>query len=168
MGLQNQFSDVSSESVVIITAVLLAKAVRNLRSLLLQAFRRLFFHRCPNFNYSYDVAESPYDVVAAGRGLAGVVLLCEQLNLNRACSYPNRTGAGPEAVCVVCLNRMGDGEYVRKLACCHVFHKDCFEGWLERLKFDCPLCRAPLVSDERVDRTRRRVAGDLLAWFPAL
>ncbi|KAL0430190.1 UNVERIFIED_CONTAM: E3 ubiquitin-protein ligase RHA2A [Sesamum radiatum] len=103
MGLQNQLSDVSSESIVVLMAVLIGK------------------------------------------------------------SKQSNDGVGSD--CVVCLNRMGDGDRVRKLACRHVFHKDCFDGWLDHLNFSCPLCRAPLVAEERVKYTQRRVAGDLLAWF---
>ncbi|GFP84698.1 E3 ubiquitin-protein ligase rha2a, partial [Phtheirospermum japonicum] len=110
---------------------------------------------------------SLYAVV--GSGLTSVIVLCEQLSLNRDRSYPHRPGPepGPDADCVVCLDRLGEGDHVRRLACRHVFHRGCLDGWLGRLNFSCPLCRAPLVSDESVDQTRRRVAGDLLAWFPA-
>lgn len=164
MGLQNQLSDVSSESIVVLLAVLIGKSVRYLNDLLFTILHALGLFS-PRFDTDHR-HHSLYDVV--GSGLAGVILLCEELNLNRVCSYPNQSDGGVDGLgsdCVVCLIRMGDGDHVRKLACRHVFHKDCFDGWLDQLNFSCPLCRAPLVAEERVEYTQRRVAGDLLAWF---
>ncbi|KAG8366672.1 hypothetical protein BUALT_Bualt17G0103900 [Buddleja alternifolia] len=167
MGLQNELSDVSSESILILTVVIVAKSVRYLQSLLFTILHAVgsFSPRFDRNNIHFE--NSPYDVV--GSRLAGIVLLCEQLNLNRVNSYPNRPDCGVDRFdsdCVVCLNRLGEGDLVRKLACRHAFHKDCLDGWLGQLNFNCPLCRARLVSDERVEYTRRRVAGDLMAWFP--
>lgn len=160
MGLQSQLSDVSSESIIILTVVLIGKSVRYLRSLLSTILRAI--------GVCFD-PDHPHSGGSLGSGLAGVILLCEQLNLNRACAYANRSGEGADRFgsdCVVCLNRFAEGDMVRKLACRHVFHKDCFDGWLGQLNFRCPLCRAPLVPDERAECTRRRVAADVLAWFP--
>lgn len=105
-------------------------------------------------------------------------MLAEQLNLNRVCSYElaasaaedvaggGGSGSDSDPECVVCLNRLGEGDRVRKLAACrHVFHKECLDGWLHHMNFSCPLCRKPLVADERVDVTKRRVACDVLEWF---
>ncbi|GFP99855.1 E3 ubiquitin-protein ligase rha2a [Phtheirospermum japonicum] len=150
MGLQNQLSDVSSESTIIIMVVLIAKSVRYLRSALFTIVRALGIY-----------IPSPYDAV--GSGLAGVTLLCEQMNLNRVRSYASQSDGSD---CVVCLSRMCGGDHVRTLACRHVFHKDCLDGWLAHMNFTCPLCRAPMVKEGHVEQARRRVAGDLLAWFP--
>ncbi|KAG8382841.1 hypothetical protein BUALT_Bualt05G0120300 [Buddleja alternifolia] len=162
MGLQNQLSDVSSESTLVFMVVLIAKSVSYLHSLLLTILHNLGLFS-PNRDHHHPI----HGVV--GSGLASLILLCEQLNLNWACSYPNQYDGveGPDtADCVVCLNRLGEGDLVRKLECRHVFHKDCFDGWLDHLNFNCPLCRSPVVSDEHVEYTRRRVAGDLFEWFP--
>ncbi|KAK4423520.1 E3 ubiquitin-protein ligase RHA2B [Sesamum alatum] len=163
MGLQNQLADASSESVVVLMVVLIARSVSYLHSFLFTILRSLGLFS-PGFDPDHfgSTNSSLYDVV--GSGLASLILLCDQLNLNRACSYPNPSD-GSDADCVVCLNRLSEGDRVRQLACHHVFHKDCLDGWLDHLNFNCPLCRAPLVSDESVDYTQRRVAGDLLAWF---
>ncbi|KAK4409651.1 E3 ubiquitin-protein ligase RHA2A [Sesamum angolense] len=169
MGLQNQLSDVSSESILVLMAVLIGKSVRYLHSLvftILHALGLFCPRRFDSDHHHHQLLHphhSVYDVV--GSGLTGLILLCEQLNLNRVCSYQKQSNDGVGSDCVVCLNRMGDGDHVRKLACRHVFHKDCFDGWLDHLNFSCPLCRAPLVAEERVEYTQRRVAGDLLAWF---
>ncbi|XP_022756390.1 probable E3 ubiquitin-protein ligase XERICO [Durio zibethinus] len=67
--------------------------------------------------------------------------------------------------CAVCLGRLKEGDEVRELTnCCHVFHKDCIDRWVDYDQdhdhdFDhdhnndhednhktCPLCRAPLLT----------------------
>lgn len=163
MGLQNQLTDVSTESIPILMVALLANAVAYLRSLVFSLLRLVGLAS----RFDPDrIDDTLYDAV--GSGLAGVIVLAEQLNLNRVFSY-RLQGAGPEAAacpnCVVCLDRLGDGDHVRKLDCRHVFHKECFDGWLDQLKFNCPICRFPLVSEESVSLTRQRVAGDVLARF---
>ncbi|MCD7456213.1 Ubiquitin-protein ligase [Datura stramonium] len=159
MGLQNQLTDVSTESIPILLVTLLANCVGNLRSFIF-AFRQ-FIGLSSQLN-PIQMEDTLYDAV--GSGLAGVVMLAEQLNLNRMFSY-TFDEQGDESSCVVCLNRLGDGDHVRKLTCKHVFHKECFDGWLDTLNFNCPICRSPLVSDERVALTQRRVVWDVLAWF---
>ncbi|EPS62564.1 hypothetical protein M569_12227, partial [Genlisea aurea] len=150
MGLQSQLSDVSSESVIVLIALFMAKSMCYLRSRVL----------------ALEAADSRYDVV--GSGIAGLLVLCDQLNLNRILSSPFAADAGTEtADCAVCLNRLGEGDddLVRRLACSHVFHKVCFDSWLHELNFTCPLCRAPLYPDENAEEDRRRVTADLLTWF---
>ncbi|KAL3830844.1 hypothetical protein ACJIZ3_019646 [Penstemon smallii] len=167
MGLPNQLSDFSSESFTIIAVVLIAKSVRYLHSLLTTILHSLGLYT-PRFDPDHlHFEENPlYDVV--GSGLAGIVLLCEQLNLNRACSYIKQDdGVGPfGSDCVVCLNRFNEGDRLRELQCRHVFHKDCLDGWMDQLNFSCPICRAQLVDNERVEATRRRVTNNILASFP--
>ncbi|CAA2964929.1 E3 ubiquitin- ligase RHA2A-like [Olea europaea subsp. europaea] len=122
MGLQNQLSDVSSESILILMVVLIGKSARYLHS--------VFFTILRFFSPRFDSDNADVD-----------------------------------GDCVVCLNQLVGGDLVRKLSCRHVFHKDCFDGWLHHLNFNCPLCRSPVVPFERVKTTRRRVAGDVLGWF---
>ncbi|XP_075522303.1 E3 ubiquitin-protein ligase RHA2A-like [Primulina tabacum] len=168
MGLQNQLSDLSSESVLTLTVVLIANSVRYLHTLL-SAILHTFGLFSPRFDQDRRHFETSIYGGVVGTGLASLVLLCDQLNLNQVCSYTKRSEDdadrfGPD--CVVCLNRLGEGDRVRRLPCLHVFHKDCFDGWMEHLNFNCPLCREPLVSEERVTCTQRRVADDLFAFFP--
>ncbi|KAK6115118.1 hypothetical protein DH2020_007387 [Rehmannia glutinosa] len=170
MGLQNHLSDVSSESILVFMVVLIGKSVSYLHSLLLTILHNLGLSCTglePDHHHPHYFESSLYDVV--GSGLANLIVLCEQLSLNRVCSYPYQTDSvdDSDTDCVVCLNRLGEGDHVRRLDCGHVFHKDCLDGWLDHLNFNCPLCRATLVSDESVDHTQRRVAEDLLAWFPS-
>ncbi|PRQ40258.1 putative transcription factor C2H2 family [Rosa chinensis] len=163
MGLQGQLSDVSSDSIPLLLVAVIATFIGHLRSSLFSFLHSLGLSRLER--------PPPDDGLLAstvGSGLAGLVVLAEQLNLNRLFSYRydhsrHRDAAVPD--CVVCLSSLKDGDQVRMLHCRHVFHKHCFDGWLDHLNFSCPICRSPLVQDERVAQTRRRVGGDLLHWF---
>lgn len=142
MGLQNQMNDVSSDSFPILILLLIANGVGYLRSILFAILRSL--------NLFHDDSSSSSQAVSSG-----LAVLAEQLNFNKRFSYKyNKStildGAGGSD-CVVCLSRLKNGDYVRRLACKHVFHKECFDGWLDHLNFNCPLCRSSLVgSGERV------------------
>ncbi|KAJ8570195.1 hypothetical protein K7X08_006772 [Anisodus acutangulus] len=161
MGLQNQLNDISSESIPMLMITLFANSLNYLRSLIFSFLYFIGFSSYPIFPNN-QINDSLCESI--GSGLTGFIFLAEQLNLNRLLSYKETTGAG-SGTCVVCLNRLSDGDQVRKLVCKHVFHKECLDGWFNTMNFNCPLCRSGLVSGERVLRARRRVAGDLLAWF---
>ncbi|GER43879.1 RING/U-box superfamily protein [Striga asiatica] len=171
MGLPNQLSDVASDSVFAIMVVLVVRSVIYLQSAFLAILRALGIHAPsrPSSGGSEDeddLGKPLHDLI--GSGLAGVTIHCEQMNLNgdlstRACRSDTDDRVGSD--CVVCLNQICDGDHVRRLRCGHVFHKDCLDGWLNQINLSCPLCRAPLVSAERVACERRRVAEDLLARF---
>ncbi|CAI9768103.1 unnamed protein product [Fraxinus pennsylvanica] len=115
MGLQNQLSDVSSESILILMVVLIGKSARYLYSVFFTILR-LF---SPRFDSDHAVSDETFHEFV-GSGLAGLVLLTEQLNLNRDFFYTKmfRDGVGGAGSdCVVCLNQLGEGDLVRKLAC---------------------------------------------------
>ncbi|GMI90126.1 RING-H2 finger A2A [Hibiscus trionum] len=159
MGLQSQLNDVSSDSIPLLLVAIIAKCVGYLRTLLSGFLHATGLFPCPDQPTAID------DVGLLGSGLATLMVLAEQLNLNKAFSYKYRGGV-KGSDCIVCLCGLRDGQQVRKLDCCHVFHKDCFDGWLDHLNFNCPLCRSPLKTDhQRVGCTHRRVGQDLLAWF---
>ncbi|KAF3570298.1 hypothetical protein F2Q69_00063336 [Brassica cretica] len=139
MGLQGQLSDVSSDSIPLMLLSLLAVFLGRLRS---------FLH--------HDSSS----IIASG--LANIIVLADQLSLNRLFSY-RCGGEGGGSGCVVCLSKLREGEEVRKLECRHVFHKRCLEGWLHCLNFTCPLCRSALVADGCVSKTQRRVGRDLIS-----
>ncbi|KAD0410220.1 hypothetical protein E3N88_44305 [Mikania micrantha] len=164
MGLNNQLTDVSSDSLPIFFLAIIANAVCYLRKLISTVLRSVGISQCRS-----DEADDLMLFDAVGSGLAGLIILTEQLKLNRVFSYEHRLFADdPDPVnsnCVVCLNCFKDGEQVRKLACQHVFHKECFDGWLDYFNFKCPICRSPVVSDERVVMTRRRLTDDVMDWF---
>lgn len=53
--------------------------------------------------------------------------------------------------CSVCLSEFEDDESLRLLPkCSHAFHITCIDTWLRSHK-NCPLCRAPVVDDFRVN-----------------
>ncbi|GKV47297.1 hypothetical protein SLEP1_g54210 [Rubroshorea leprosula] len=160
MGLQSQLNDVSSDSIPLLLVALIANCVCSLRNFLFGLLQSARLLPSPD--------QTIGDEGLIGSGLASLIVLSEQLNLNRVFSYRyccdvNRSEGGSD--CVVCLCTLRDGDRVRKLDCRHVFHKDCFDGWLDHLKFNCPLCRSPLIADERVDAAQRRVGEDLIGWF---
>ncbi|KAF7827735.1 E3 ubiquitin-protein ligase RHA2A-like [Senna tora] len=154
MGLQNQLNDVASDSIPLLLLALFANCFNHLRSFLIGFLQSLGLSR---FHSS-----------AVGSGLASLIVLSEQLNLNRRVSYRYSVlekSADDDDKCVVCQSTFRDGDQVRRLPCRHVFHRRCFDGWLDHLKFNCPLCRSPLVGDERVAFAERRVGSDLVSWF---
>ncbi|KAG5245127.1 hypothetical protein OIU76_002700 [Salix suchowensis] len=52
--------------------------------------------------------------------------------------------------CSVCLNEFQEDESLRLLPkCSHAFHTPCIDTWLRTHK-NCPLCRAPIVTDNFV------------------
>ncbi|KAF8096272.1 hypothetical protein N665_0313s0038 [Sinapis alba] len=130
MGLQGQLSDASSDSIPLMLLALIATLFKHIRS---------FFLR---FSTSDDASSSVYS------GLANVAVLADQLKLNRLFSYRYNAADNAAAAsdCIVCLSTLKRGEEVRKLDCRHVFHKQCLEGWIEHLNFNCPLCRSPLIA----------------------
>ncbi|XP_073148295.1 E3 ubiquitin-protein ligase RHA2A-like [Henckelia pumila] len=158
MGLHNyQLS--GSDSILIVATVVIANCLRYVHSVVSTTLRTVGL-----LSPRLDPAHDQYHQVV-GSGLANLILLCNQLSKNRESSYPN----GLDSDCVVCLNPLQvEGEDLRELACGHVFHKDCFAGWLDQLNFNCPVCREPLAQppDEYRLLLERQVAGDLLSWFP--
>nr|ALI16853.1 RING finger protein [Raphanus sativus] len=133
MGLQGQLSDVSSDSIPLMLVALLATLFKHVRS---------FFLR---FSSSSSVVEDAS--LSISSGFANIAVLADQLKLNRLFSYPyDHKAAAAASDCIVCLSTLKTGEEVRKLGCRHVFHKQCLEGWLQHLNFNCPLCRSPLVG----------------------
>ncbi|GAV65737.1 zf-RING_2 domain-containing protein [Cephalotus follicularis] len=162
MGLHCHLNDVSSDSIPLLLIALIANCVSYLRSSLLGLLHSMGLSRFGSAQIDSNFLGS------MGSGLASLVVLTEQLNLNRIVSYRyfnGGGGGGGGSDCVVCLCTLRDGDHVSELDCRHVFHKVCFDGWLDHLNFSCPLCRVPFVSDERVKLTGRRVGGDLVTWF---
>ncbi|KAF9591859.1 hypothetical protein IFM89_008905 [Coptis chinensis] len=107
---------------------------------------------------------------AMSSGLARLIMVSEQSNnMSGVFCYKSEDRVAESTYsdnCVVCLCRLKDGEQVRSLACRHVFHKTCLDGWVfDHLNVTCPLCRSPLVSEERFKVAQRQVAGDLVTWF---
>ncbi|CAB4314224.1 unnamed protein product [Prunus armeniaca] len=63
------------------------------------------------------------------------------------CKYKKDEGLIEGTDCSVCLSEFEEDESVRLLPkCSHAFHIPCIDTWLRSHK-NCPLCRAPIVSD---------------------
>lgn len=45
--------------------------------------------------------------------------------------------------CVICWLDFAQGENIRFLPCCHVYHQSCIDSWLMR-SFVCPSCMEPV------------------------
>ncbi|KAK7343437.1 hypothetical protein VNO77_12184 [Canavalia gladiata] len=158
MGLQNQLNDVSSGSIPLLVLAQIATCVNYLRSMLLALLQSIGFSR-----FHTDQIVDDRFFAAVGSGLAGLIMLSDQLTLNNQFFYDG--AADHDHDCVVCQTTFKDGDQVRTLPCRHVFHRRCFDGWLHHYKFNCPLCRSPLFSDERVALTERRLGHQLISWF---
>ncbi|XP_057817436.1 brassinosteroid-responsive RING protein 1 [Cryptomeria japonica] len=54
-----------------------------------------------------------------------------------------------EVSCSVCLNEFAENEEIRQLTnCCHIFHKNCLDKWLDHDQKTCPLCRTCLMPEK--------------------
>ncbi|XP_010266747.1 PREDICTED: RING-H2 finger protein ATL52-like [Nelumbo nucifera] len=69
------------------------------------------------------------------------------INSISVCKYKRGDGLIEGTECSVCLNEFEDDETLRLLPkCSHAFHLPCIDTWLRSHK-NCPLCRAPIVSN---------------------
>ena len=74
-----------------------------------------------------------------------------------------RRSSVEEDCCSICL-----GPFTEKkcctLPCTHIFHHECARGWLgegkSALQDSCPLCKAPLLQGELLDRAKEVVNDD--------
>jgi len=84
-----------------------------------------------------------------------------QSKLGTMPSSPNASvdssNEGP--ICSICLAEYENADSVFKSTSCpHMYHKECLMEWLERRNnTECPCCRDPLVSDEKVWETVQRM-----------
>ncbi|KAL5764364.1 hypothetical protein ACOSP7_016726 [Xanthoceras sorbifolium] len=50
------------------------------------------------------------------------------------------------SICNVCLDSIEKRHEIRELSnCCHVFHKQCLDCWVDVGQITCPLCRSMLL-----------------------
>ena len=67
--------------------------------------------------------------------------------------------------CDVCFNRIGESQEVRELGnCCHVFHKECIDIWMDQGQGTCPLCRSKLSPADQGEELKCGGRG----WFICL
>ena len=49
-------------------------------------------------------------------------------------------------ICIVCMNGIEGSQEIRvPFNCCHVFHRDCLDAWVDQGQATCPLCRSKLL-----------------------
>ncbi|XP_077210865.1 E3 ubiquitin-protein ligase RHA2A-like [Tasmannia lanceolata] len=161
MGLCSDLNNISSDSIPLHLLALVANFISHLQSFLFCFIKSMGFSR-------FYMDESEERLLCAGScsGLTHLIALTEQLNVNSVFSYKEEED-GVESDCVVCLCRLADGDQVRRLeSCSHVFHRECLDGWLfQHHTLNCPICRSPLVSEERLFETDLRLASDLVSLF---
>ncbi|XP_060971128.1 RING-H2 finger protein ATL79-like [Cannabis sativa] len=69
----------------------------------------------------------------------------------------SNTGSSPPPssscnYCIVCMNEIEGKEEVRvPINCCHVFHKECLDAWVDQGQPSCPLCRSKLLAQNQDD-----------------
>jgi hypothetical protein len=64
---------------------------------------------------------------------------------------------------VVCLDKIEPKDWIRGLGCGHVYHKDCLDGWWERLHDFCPLCHRPIAPyKSKVEERKLHDAEDAI------
>ncbi|KAK4763185.1 hypothetical protein SAY86_008953 [Trapa natans] len=160
MGVQTHLNDVASDSILLLLLSLLAACYGHLSSFFSAAIRFL----APD---GISAAPSPQlrighdgDVPALTSLYSGLLALADLLNVNPAISdrFSGNAASDHQNECIVCLCALNDGDRVRRLPCRHVFHRACFDSWLDCRNFNCPLCRSPLVSAEQL-------GAALVAWI---
>ncbi|KAK9091402.1 hypothetical protein Sjap_024579 [Stephania japonica] len=162
MGLHNNLNDVSSDSICLFLVSVLANCFTFMRSSLFALLHSIGLGlRVSRFDPS--IGDVPDGLIASG--LAGLIVLAEQMRSYDGGDEVDVPRDWCCSSCVVCLCELREGERVRWLGCRHVFHKECLDRWLfDHRNFTCPLCRSPLVSDERVQAVGRRLSRDLFGW----
>ncbi|GLJ55449.1 hypothetical protein SUGI_1190650 [Cryptomeria japonica] len=56
-----------------------------------------------------------------------------------------------EVVCAICLNSFEKDDEIRELCnCCHVFHRNCLDKWIDQHRDTCPLCRCALFPQRQM------------------
>ncbi|XP_010251394.1 PREDICTED: probable E3 ubiquitin-protein ligase RHA1A [Nelumbo nucifera] len=58
----------------------------------------------------------------------------------------NREEMEHQSVCMICLCSLEKRHEIRELPnCCHVFHRECLDKWVDGSQLTCPLCRSKLL-----------------------
>lgn len=163
MGLQSQLNDVGSDSIPIMVVAVIAALYGHLRSLVAAVC-----HTLPRLHH-HIVDDNLFHISS---GLAGLIAVADhRLSLRRFRYHSSFAVSAAEddesPMCIFCRCHLKSGEAVCELPCNHIFHDhtDCLGGWLDQMKFNCPLCRSPIISGWRVDHAQRRVATDLGTHF---
>ncbi|XP_068660539.1 brassinosteroid-responsive RING protein 1-like [Aristolochia californica] len=84
---------------------------------------------------------------SSSTSLISAQMIRDSLHVATYRDVAGRLPAG-SGTCAVCLNDFRGRDKVWELRnCCHIFHKQCLNGWLDHDEHKtCPLCRAPLMG----------------------
>lgn len=55
----------------------------------------------------------------------------------------------PNDVCAICMCNVSKEDGIKSTACQHVFHKNCYNNWLQ-VNLSCPICRSHPFSNSNV------------------
>ncbi|CAN6563568.1 unnamed protein product [Malus baccata var. baccata] len=117
----------------------------------------------------FDFLQSEYDKESCSRSSSastqlirdGLIQTTFEEVTRRRGNYGSN-GGGDCDTCAVCLSQLEMGDEVREMRnCCHVFHTECIDRWLEyndrhHHHHDednhktCPLCRTPLLTSSQI------------------
>uniref|UniRef100_A0A5B7C4Q5 RING-type E3 ubiquitin transferase n=1 Tax=Davidia involucrata TaxID=16924 RepID=A0A5B7C4Q5_DAVIN len=118
-------------------------------------FFSIYFCRCffENLLYTWYLRHSPTGTPVGPAGSCGG----NGLEPSIIQSFPTFTYASVKDLrkekygleCAICLSEFEDDNMLRLLTtCCHVFHQECIDLWLESHK-TCPVCRRSLDTPEK-------------------
>ena len=75
----------------------------------------------------------------------------------RVVKYKEKLGSA----CAICLKNMSASDEVREQSnCCHVFHRECLDGWMDRGQVTCPLCRSKLLPHNQITNGEFKCGDD--------
>lgn len=70
-----------------------------------------------------------------------------------------------QPICTVCLTGFRLDDEVRELGnCCHAFHKECIDQWIDIGKVTCPLCRLDMLPAKGKRRMEKIVCSIEKFW----
>ncbi|GLJ55444.1 hypothetical protein SUGI_1190480 [Cryptomeria japonica] len=83
-----------------------------------------------------------------------ISFLSETINIREALPvttfkhFAERLGENEEedVICAVCLSSLEEEDEIRVLCnCCHIFHRQCLDKWINCYQKTCPICRSLLI-----------------------
>ncbi|KAA8522043.1 hypothetical protein F0562_012643 [Nyssa sinensis] len=118
-------------------------------------FFSIYFCRCflENLLYTWNLRRSPSGTPVGpvsscgGNGLDNLIIQTFPTFTYSSVKDLRQEKYGLE--CAICLSEFEDENMLRLLTtCCHVFHQECIDLWLESHK-TCPVCRRSLETQEK-------------------